>query len=61
MRNVERLTQRCCLCLSIASAYTEMNAISRGVSLGVFKSEKGKGIELVEGQSQPYVDVMGRR
>ncbi|EJD01102.1 uncharacterized protein FOMMEDRAFT_90098 [Fomitiporia mediterranea MF3/22] len=47
--------------LSIASAYTEMNAISKGVSLGIFEQKKGKGIELEKGQSQPYVDLMGRR
>ncbi|KAL5488105.1 hypothetical protein ACEPAI_6213 [Sanghuangporus weigelae] len=47
--------------LSIASAYTEMNAISKGVSLGIFEKNKGKGVELVKGESQPYVDLMGRR
>ncbi|KAL5527335.1 hypothetical protein ACEPAG_6126 [Sanghuangporus baumii] len=47
--------------LSIASAYTEMNAISKGVSLGIFEKNKGKGVEPVKGESQPYVDLMGRR
>ncbi|KAI5124919.1 hypothetical protein M0805_007347 [Coniferiporia weirii] len=47
--------------LSIASAYTEMNAISKGVSIGVFEKSKGRGLELVKGESQPYVDLMGRR
>lgn len=45
----------------IASAYTEMNAISKGVSLGIFDQGKGKGVEVVKGASQPYVDLMGRR
>lgn len=45
----------------LASAYTEMNAISKGVSLGVFEQGKGKGLELAKGESQPYVDFMGRR
>lgn len=45
----------------IASAYTETNAISKGVSLGIFDQKKGKGIELAKGESQPYVDIMGRR
>ena len=44
-----------------ASAYTEMNAISKGVSIGVFDHSRGKGIELKKGESQPYVDLMGRR
>jgi len=47
--------------LSIAAAYTEMNAISKGVSIGVFDRAKGKGVELQQGQAQPYVDLMGRR
>ncbi|THH08656.1 hypothetical protein EW145_g2574 [Phellinidium pouzarii] len=47
--------------LSIASAYTEMNAISKGVSLGIFEQGKGKGMEIRKGESQPYVDLMGRR
>lgn len=38
-----------------------MNAISKGMSIGVFDKNKGKGIELTKGQSQPYVDLMGRR
>ncbi|KAH8113260.1 hypothetical protein DFH11DRAFT_1601049 [Phellopilus nigrolimitatus] len=47
--------------LSITSAYTEMNAITKGVSLGIFEQGKGKGIEHVKGDSQPYIDLMGRR
>ncbi|TDL29570.1 hypothetical protein BD410DRAFT_709803 [Rickenella mellea] len=47
--------------LSIASAYTEMNAISKGVSIGVFDDSKGKGVDLKKGDAQPFVDFMGRR
>jgi len=47
--------------LSIASAYTEMNAISKGVAIGVFEQSMGKGVELERGETQPYVDLMGRR
>lgn len=38
-----------------------MNAISKGVSLGIFDKAKGKGVDLKKGESQPYVDLMGRR
>lgn len=38
-----------------------MNAISKGVSLGIFEEGKGKGVELAKGESQPYVDLLGRR
>ncbi|KAK7695880.1 hypothetical protein QCA50_000518 [Cerrena zonata] len=47
--------------LSIASVYTEMNAISKGVSLGIYDQSKKKGIEASKDGSQPYVDLMGRR
>ncbi|EIW82120.1 hypothetical protein CONPUDRAFT_102921 [Coniophora puteana RWD-64-598 SS2] len=47
--------------LSIASAYTEMNAISKGVSIGVFKTSKKEEMERYEGGAQPYIDLMGRR
>ncbi|KAH9938184.1 uncharacterized protein B0H18DRAFT_1205469 [Fomitopsis serialis] len=47
--------------LSIASVYTEMNAITKGVSLGIFDKSKGKGVEAAQRGSQPYVDLMGRR
>ncbi|CAL1700750.1 unnamed protein product [Somion occarium] len=47
--------------LSIASVYTEMNAISKGVSLGIYDERKQKGVEATKGGSQPYVDLMGRR
>lgn len=44
-----------------ASVYTEMNAITKGVSLGIFDKSKGKGVEAAQRGSQPYVDLMGRR
>jgi hypothetical protein len=46
---------------STASVYTEMNAVSKGVSLGIYKTNDERGREaLVEG-SQPYVELIGRR
>jgi len=46
---------------SSASVYTELNAVSKGVSLGIYKSNEGLGREArVEG-SQPYVELIGRR
>ncbi|KAF8529189.1 hypothetical protein BU17DRAFT_73363 [Hysterangium stoloniferum] len=47
--------------LSIASVYTELNATSKGVKLGIFEEGKGKGMEAAQEGSQPYVDFMGRR
>ncbi|KAJ7590908.1 hypothetical protein C8J56DRAFT_783011 [Mycena floridula] len=47
--------------LSIASVYTEMNAISKGVSLGLQKKSQAKDLEASRGGSQPYVELMGRR
>ncbi|KAG2077339.1 hypothetical protein BDR04DRAFT_1065949 [Suillus decipiens] len=47
--------------LSIASVYTEMNAISKGVSLGLFDRSRKKEIESIKDSTQPYVDLMGRR
>ncbi|KAI0092018.1 hypothetical protein BDY19DRAFT_990766 [Irpex rosettiformis] len=47
--------------LSIASVYTEMNAISKGVSIGIYSKDKKDGVEADKGGSQPYVDLMGRR
>lgn len=44
-----------------ASVYTEMNATSKGVKLGIFEEGKGKGMEATQGGGQPYVDFMGRR
>ncbi|RPD67196.1 hypothetical protein L227DRAFT_619426 [Lentinus tigrinus ALCF2SS1-6] len=49
--------------LSIASVYTEMNAISKGVSLGIYEpgTQKLKGADASRTGSQPYVELMGRR
>jgi hypothetical protein len=47
--------------LSIASVYTEMNALSKGVSTGIFESGRDRGLEAKKHGSQPYVDLMGRR
>lgn len=47
--------------LSIASVYTEMNAISKGVSLGLIDESRKKEIEILPEGKQPYVDLMGRR
>jgi len=44
--------------LSIASAYTELNATSKGISLGLFDEEKGKD---TSSGGQPYVELMGRK
>ncbi|KAH9482724.1 hypothetical protein JR316_0004824 [Psilocybe cubensis] len=47
--------------LSIASVYTELNAVSKGVSLGIYAKDNEKGKEASKSDSQPYVDLMGRR
>lgn len=47
--------------LSIASVYTEINAISKGISLGIYDKGKGKCLEVPTEGSQPYVELMGRR
>jgi len=44
-----------------ASVYTEMNAISKGVSLGLFDETRKKGVEPIKDSIQPYVDLLGRR
>jgi hypothetical protein len=38
-----------------------MNAVSKGISLGIFKKEKEKGLEASRAGSQPFVELMGRR
>lgn len=43
----------------IASVYTEMNATSKGVSLGLFDESKKRDHE--GGSVQPFVELMGRR
>ncbi|KAF6762290.1 hypothetical protein DFP72DRAFT_1148717 [Ephemerocybe angulata] len=47
--------------LSIASVYTEMNALSKGVSLGIYDKNKETGMEASRAGVQPYVELMGRR
>ncbi|KAJ7129582.1 hypothetical protein C8R44DRAFT_82192 [Mycena epipterygia] len=47
--------------LSIASVYTELNAISKGVSMGIYKKGTERAMEAPIGGSQPYVELMGRR
>ncbi|OSD04218.1 hypothetical protein PYCCODRAFT_1364382 [Trametes coccinea BRFM310] len=47
--------------LSIASVYTEMNAVTKGVSLGIYKDGEQRGREASRTGSQPYVELMGRR
>ena len=38
-----------------------MNAVSKGVSLGLIDESKKKEIEILPEEKQPYVDLMGRR
>jgi len=48
--------------LSIASVYTEMNAISKGVSLGLYDKKREADLKAAHaGEAQPYVDLLGRR
>ncbi|PPR07041.1 hypothetical protein CVT26_005242 [Gymnopilus dilepis] len=47
--------------LSIASVYTEMNAVTKGVSLGIYTKEHDRGREASRDGSQPYVELIGRR
>ncbi|KIO12723.1 hypothetical protein M404DRAFT_993709 [Pisolithus tinctorius Marx 270] len=47
--------------LSIASVYTEANAVSKGASLGVIEETRKKATETLPEGEQPYVDLMGRR
>ncbi|KAI6105781.1 hypothetical protein F5141DRAFT_1006834, partial [Pisolithus sp. B1] len=47
--------------LSIASVYTEANAVSKGVSLGLVEERRKKDVETLPEGKQPYVDLMGRR
>lgn len=42
----------------MAHTFTEMNAISKGVAIGIMEKEKA---EAGVGPSQPYVDLMGRK
>ncbi|KAG9047482.1 hypothetical protein FS837_002128 [Tulasnella sp. UAMH 9824] len=45
--------------LSIASVYTEMNAASKGVSIGIYAPSKND--EYASGSTQPFVELMGRK
>ncbi|KAG8885860.1 hypothetical protein FRB97_009022 [Tulasnella sp. 331] len=45
--------------LSIASVYTELNATSKGISIGVFDESKNR--DHIAGSTQPFVEVMGRK
>ncbi|KAG8218580.1 hypothetical protein J3R82DRAFT_4221 [Butyriboletus roseoflavus] len=47
--------------LSIGSVYTEMNAVAKGLSLGIIDQSRKKEIEPIPGGQQPYVDLMGKR
>ncbi|KAF9267696.1 hypothetical protein L218DRAFT_814690, partial [Marasmius fiardii PR-910] len=47
--------------LSIASVYTEMNAKSKGVTVGVYSAGTEKNLEATKGGAQPYVEFIGRR
>jgi hypothetical protein len=38
-----------------------MNAITKGVTLGIFKKNRAKGLEVSPAGAQPYVNLMGRR
>lgn len=38
-----------------------MNAVAKGVSLGIYDKDNDRGKEAVKDGSQPYVDLMGRR
>lgn len=46
--------------LSSGSVYTEMNAVAKGVSLGIIDQSRKKEMEPMSGE-QPYVDLMGKR
>jgi hypothetical protein len=44
-----------------ASVYTEMNAVTKGVSLGIYKADEERGREATKDGSQPYVELIGRK
>ncbi|KAI3612201.1 hypothetical protein WG66_012156 [Moniliophthora roreri] len=46
--------------LSIASVYTEMNALSKGVSLGIFENGKDKGLDAIKGECTYQTLVVNR-
>ena len=45
----------------LASVYTELNAVSKGTSLGIFTKDDDRGVEAAKDGSQPYIELMGRR
>lgn len=47
----------------VASVYTEINAISKGVSLGIYNKQREADLKAAHagGEAQPYVDLLGRR
>jgi hypothetical protein len=59
------------LLLLVASVYTEMNAITKGASLGIYPKSSTYSLSVLpntksntashNGGAQPYVDLMGRR
>lgn len=61
VRVIRLVRLRCVISFIPASVYTEMNAMSKGVALGIFEESKGKGLEAIQGGGQPYVDLMGRK
>ncbi|KZV76111.1 hypothetical protein PENSPDRAFT_498970 [Peniophora sp. CONT] len=46
---------------SIASVYTEMNAVTKGLSLGIYDKKSVQVMEASPHGTQPYVELMGRR
>ncbi|KAJ7068338.1 hypothetical protein C8F01DRAFT_1017602, partial [Mycena amicta] len=47
--------------LSIASVFTEINALAKGISIGKYNKSVASGMEGSPTGTQPYVDIMGRR
>ncbi|KAH0839871.1 hypothetical protein J3R83DRAFT_822 [Lanmaoa asiatica] len=50
-----------CSLITAGSVYTEMNAVAKGLSLGIVDQSRKNDIEPISGGQQPYVDLMGRR
>ena len=38
-----------------------MNAVTKGVSIGMYNAGKERGMEAMKGGPQPYVELMRRR
>lgn len=50
------------MCLSSpASVYTELNAVSRGITLGVYAKGKDGSHEVGSNDAQSFIELMGRR